>query len=173
MTDSTKEAARSVVLDEKDGPLTTTAWGESFRVRVGGAAVNHAYAILDDRAQVGSGPPRHLHHNEDESFQLLEGRVALWTPAQTALLGPGDFIMIPKGTPHAWRALGPEPARMALTIVPGGFEQFFLTAVARGLTMNELDQLVALGQSFGMDTVGPPLSDDEVQAIVAAHGATA
>lgn len=170
MIDSVGQTVRSVVIDEKDGPLTTTSWGEAFRVRVGGEAVNNAYAILDDWAQPGSGPPRHLHRYEDESFQVLQGQVALWTPARTALLGPGDFVMIPKGTPHAWRALGSEPTRMTLTIAPGGFEQFFLTAVARELTMNNFDQLVGLGQDFGMETLGPPLSDDEVQAIVAAHG---
>lgn len=171
MTELPDQAARPVAVDKKDGPLTNTAWGESFRVRVGGEAVDNAYAILDDWAQAGAGPPRHLHRHEDESFQLVQGQVAVWTPERSVLLGPGDFIMIPKGTPHAWRALGTEPARMVLTLVPGGFEQFFLTAVARGLTMNELDQLVALGQEFGMDTVGPPLSNDEVQAIVAAHKA--
>jgi hypothetical protein len=42
-------------------------------------------------------------------------------------LGPGDFLHIPRPTPHAFEAL--EPSKMLVIVAPGGFhERYFAEA---------------------------------------------
>jgi hypothetical protein len=38
---------------------------------------------------------------------------------------PGSFVDAPRGIPHAFRNVGPTPARMIGMITPGGLETFF------------------------------------------------
>ena len=40
-------------------------------------------------------------------------------------LGPGSFVLIPRGTPHAQGNLTDNPARFITTVTPGGIEEFF------------------------------------------------
>ena len=49
---------------------------------------------------------------------------------------------------------------------PGEFESCFERIVQRGLTIDQVEQLVEVASQAGMDIVGPPLSDDEVAAIL-------
>ena len=35
-------------------------------------------SIVDSLSPVGSGPPRHIHHNEDETFVMITGTCKVW-----------------------------------------------------------------------------------------------
>ena len=52
----------------------------------------------------------HLHSFE-ESFYILEGTLVLEVGDKPHTLGPGNFGLIPTGTPHAWKNGGSGPAR--------------------------------------------------------------
>jgi len=52
----------------------------------------------------------HLHSFE-ESFYILEGSVSLQIGEKLHTLGPGNFGLIPTGTPHAWKNGGSGLAR--------------------------------------------------------------
>jgi hypothetical protein len=84
-------------------------------------------------------------------------------PDRCLTLTPGDLIFLPKGVEHAWRAYGEQSVRMNVTISPGGFEHFFPTIQARGLA----EELTAVCDEFGIKVSGPPLSDEEIERIVA------
>jgi hypothetical protein len=74
--------------------------------------------------------------------------------------------MLPKVIPHTWRAYGEDPIRFQVTVTPGEFETFFERIVERNLTLADQAELVQVASAAGMDIVGPPLSDEEVAAIV-------
>ena len=62
-----------------------------------GVAVTHVPA--------GSRTPLHRHEDEDEAFYVLEGSVTVFLgdePPRT--VGPGTFVHMPAGVPHALRA---------------------------------------------------------------------
>jgi quercetin dioxygenase-like cupin family protein len=59
----------------------------------------------------------HLHSYE-ESFYVLEGEVIIQTPEACGLLVPGDYGIIPLGTPHSWRNTGGVTARWADLLTP-------------------------------------------------------
>ena len=44
--------------------------------------------------------PKHLHTNANEMQYILEGTGTVWLGDKEVRVKPGDFIIIPKGTPH-------------------------------------------------------------------------
>jgi mannose-6-phosphate isomerase-like protein (cupin superfamily) len=48
----------------------------------------------------GKPPPAHYHPDQDEHFEVLEGRIKLNVKGEEHELGPGARVDIPSGTPH-------------------------------------------------------------------------
>lgn len=46
----------------------------------------------------------HAHHNTDDFFLVLKGRMVIDLPDSTVTLGPGDMFVVPKGIRHRPRA---------------------------------------------------------------------
>lgn len=46
------------------------------------------------------GPPKHVHTDFDETFEVENGELTLWVNGETRKVRPGDILFIPKGTPH-------------------------------------------------------------------------
>ena len=65
----------------------------------------------------GGRVPAHVHSYE-ECVYLLEGEVVLQTPQVATRLRPGDYGLLPVGTPHAWRNEGAAAARWADMLAP-------------------------------------------------------
>ena len=105
-------------------------------------------------------PPKHLHADANEIQYILEGTGTIWLGDKEVTVKPGDLVVIPKGTPHAFRCMGPTPGRMLTTVVPGGLDDFFIEIETRGFKLpQDLEQLVALGKRYGHEFIGPPLGD--------------
>lgn len=49
---------------------------------------------------------RHQHEHEDELFLVIEGTLLIELEDQTLEANPGEFIIIPRGTPHKPKAVG-------------------------------------------------------------------
>lgn len=63
--------------------------------------------------------PRHVHPNQEESFEVLSGQLSVDLNGTLRRLSPGESITIPRGVPHAaWNA-GAEPMRMLWESRPG------------------------------------------------------
>ncbi len=43
---------------------------------------------------------RHTHDREDELFLVLSGRLCIAMDGGTVELGPGELLVVPRGTPH-------------------------------------------------------------------------
>lgn len=85
-----------------------------------------AFAIWETMSPPESGPPPHLHHRENEIFYILDGELKFLIGDETIRGVPGTLLRIPKGTMHTFKNVGTTPARFLVTVVPGGFEKFFL-----------------------------------------------
>ena len=139
---------------------TSTNVGEA-RWWLGGLAVIKAtatstggqLAIIEVTEPPGMEAPLHVHHNEDEGFYVLAGRVSLYLPGRRIDSQPGDFVLAPRGVPHAYR-VGDAPARWLVTSTPAGFERF-VAAVAQ---LDELDPetLAAVAAEHDIEILGPP-----------------
>ena len=98
--------------------------GDLFTYLVTGAETGGSHFMLEVIVGPGNGPPPHLHHSEEEEFYILEGELTFWIGDQTFRATTGDFIHIPRETPHSFKN-GPTPAKMLATFSPTGIEQFF------------------------------------------------
>ena len=96
-------------------------WFTDTRMRILVAA--EGMSMIEAEALQGNMPPLHVHHDEDESFYVLEGELSLHTAAGSVLLGPGDAALGPRGIPHAYRVESAS-ARWVVTTNGGGFASF-------------------------------------------------
>jgi mannose-6-phosphate isomerase-like protein (cupin superfamily) len=93
-------------------------------------------------------PAPHIHHNEDETFYVVEGDCTIRIGDETVIAGPGDFVNVPRGTVHCFRNDGDVPVRMILTFPPSGMEGFFEETLERtfnptGDPPDDIDAIVA------------------------------
>lgn len=122
---------------------TLNVIGDHQKVKLTGKDTNGLYTLIEQNNQPGAVIPPHMHENEDEVFQVMEGQVEMSIGDKTTILNTGDLIFCPKGIPHSWKVVGEVKAKAMLSIFPAGIEAMF----------EELSQLPA----------GPPDFDKVVQ----------
>jgi quercetin dioxygenase-like cupin family protein len=103
--------------------------------KIDGEDSGGALSIVEHPFAVGALVPPHIHHLEDEYSIVLEGEIGFRSNDQEVVLGPGGYIVKPRGEVHAMWNAGSSPARMIEVISPAGFERFF----------RELSDMTALG----------------------------
>jgi hypothetical protein len=74
--------------------------------------------------------------------------------------GPGSHVYAPRCTCHAFQNLGTEPARMIVTVVPGGLDLFFEEISANAVPGIQPDpsKLAPIFERHGLSLAGPPLA---------------
>jgi quercetin dioxygenase-like cupin family protein len=108
--------------DAEDDPTPT---GVPTLLRATADTTNGAFGLIEHPSlPPGFASPYHVHHSEDESFYVLQGRVAFVCDGKWLSAGPGDFVFGPKNIPHGFKVTGTTPAHMLLLVSPGGFERF-------------------------------------------------
>jgi quercetin dioxygenase-like cupin family protein len=123
-------------------------------------------SIIEHRMAKDFGPPLHVHHQESETFFILEGRFRFQREGQVTEAIKGDTIHMPKDSVHSFRVLS-DYGRF-LTITNGPFENM-VRAAARPAEMDALpeqmpptlEQQQALAQicsAHAIDLLGPPIA---------------
>ena len=133
-----------------------------------GAEQSKIWSTFEADVAPGFDVGAHLHQQAEEVFYVLEGELDLlafqptataggdwrtWESATgTTVLrgGPGSFMFVPAGCPHAFCNPGPGPARMLFLVSPAGHEMY----------LQELAGLLAAG--------GPP-DQAEIAALRLRH----
>lgn len=62
--------------------------------------------------------PWHVHHEDDEAWYVLEGRLAIRAGDEVIELSAGAAHLVPRGTPHTYWNPGAEPVRYLLVMTP-------------------------------------------------------
>jgi quercetin dioxygenase-like cupin family protein len=99
--------------------------GIPMLIRIHGRDTGGVVSVVESHDVPGGGPPPHIHHREDETFQILEGDYEFMVGGKTILAKPGTTLFAPRGIPHTYRYLGTTPGRLMCIITPSGFEGFF------------------------------------------------
>lgn len=102
------------------------------------------------------GPPRHVHHGQEELFYVLEGRYVIEVGEERYELQPGDCVLAPRGAPHGW-ACAAEYGRLLITFQPAGQMEAFFEESSRYETVPPPEVLADLFARHGMAVTGPPL----------------
>ncbi|HEV2136633.1 MAG TPA: quercetin 2,3-dioxygenase [Terracidiphilus sp.] len=99
--------------------------GELMTFLVTGEETDGAFFMADVVVAPGGGTPPHIHHREDESFHLLEGKLTVQVGGDTITASSGDFVYLPRGIAHSFRNIGNVPAKALVLTSPAGLEGFF------------------------------------------------
>ncbi|WP_439594678.1 cupin domain-containing protein [Falsiroseomonas sp.] len=126
--------------------------GERVAIRLHAAQVQGRFSMMESLSEPGCATPLHR-HAEEETFYVLEGRPTFRLGDKVFATGPGDLVLIPAGTPHAWINAGNGPCRMLATFAPGGVETLFTRL--GGLPPEEM---AALAAGYGTIVLGPPMT---------------
>jgi quercetin dioxygenase-like cupin family protein len=143
--------------------------GVGVQLKITGADSLGSLAIVEHPFAVGAIVPPHIHTHEDEFSIVLEGEIGFRSEDQEVVLGPGGYIVKPRGEVHAMWNAGRTPARMIEVISPAGFEGFFrrlteLTAAGRP----DPEAVGALADEFGLPFAEP----DWLPDVIARYGLT-
>jgi len=106
------------------------------------------------------GPPRHVHHREEEWYYVLSGDFLFEAGCQQNHLPTGGSIWLPRDLAHCWANEGTTAGKLILMCQPAGFEKFFDEAAQVPLYSQnpaELQKLHELHAKYGMELVGPPI----------------
>jgi len=128
-----------------------------------------ALSIVEHPFAVGALVPPHIHTLEDEYSIVLEGEIGFRSEDQEVVLGPGGYIVKPRGEVHAMWNAGKVPARMIEVISPAGFEDFFREVV----DINEAgppdpDAVAGIADRYGLPFAQP----DWLADVIGRYGLT-
>jgi mannose-6-phosphate isomerase-like protein (cupin superfamily) len=96
-----------------------------------------------------TAPPPHVHHERDEFFCVLEGRLTFTLGTDEFEVGPGGTVFVPRGTSHCFK---PEPGlRYLLIITPAGLEGFF-TELGEGIAAGRSSEAIRVALAGKYDS---------------------
>lgn len=143
-------------LDQINGAID---WlGVHYKTILSPEQTGGSMSIVDSWSPAGSGPPRHVHQNEDETFVILTGACKFWLEGQEFTAVAGESVFIPRGKEHTFTVTNDGPCRHLVILTPGGFEGFFADMAAGQFRIPEdMPAIVESATRHNMAFTGPPL----------------
>ena len=142
----------SVTIRQADEGRTIGIVGDIYRFLVTGEETGGRYAMFEAVVLPGGGPPLHLHRKEDETFYVLEGEITFQVGDEKLIAGPGTFVNMPIGNPHAFKNETDRPAKMLVSYAPAGLEEYFFD----------------VGQEFAAELPSKPTKEEIARLLEAA-----
>jgi quercetin dioxygenase-like cupin family protein len=103
------------------------------------------------------GPPRHVHHREDETYYILTGEFQFEVGGTKYSLLPGSTIYAPRDIPHCWANVAAADSKMIMACTPGGFEGFFEESANAMMDKATPEQMNKIMAKYGCEMLGAPL----------------
>lgn len=130
--------------------------GIPMLLRIHGRETGGVLSVVESHDVPGGGPPPHIHHREDETFQILEGEYEFMVGGKTILAKPGATLFAPRGISHTYRYLGQTPGRLLCVITPAGFEEFFEAIGAlTPMQQQDIPRVLEIANKFGLEILPP------------------
>ena len=81
------------------------------------------FSLMEEVAPKGSGPGPHKHTWSDETYYIMDGEITFWVGGEIKIAGTGDYVMVPRNTPHAFRVES-ETVRFLNGYTPASLEAY-------------------------------------------------
>jgi len=146
---------KSAAIVRETDARTLRAFGEEMIIHLDGKSTGGKLAMWTAITAPSGGPPPHYHENEDETFHVLEGRVAFLLNGEWNEVGPGGTVFVPRGVVHTFKNVGDKPCRMLNMTTPSGFEKFFARCSEEFARTGEPDmsRIIEIGAEHGIHFV--------------------
>jgi len=140
-----------------DGGRKVNILGIPMLIRIHGRDTGGVVSAVESHDVPGGGPPPHIHHCEDETFQILEGEYEWMVGDKKFIAQKGTTIFAPRGIPHTYRYAGKTPGRLMCVITPAGFEGFFEDIGALSAQQQQdIPRVIEIGKKYGLEILPPP-----------------
>jgi quercetin dioxygenase-like cupin family protein len=140
-----------------NGGQKVNVLGIPMLIRVHGRDTNGTLSVVESHDVPGGGPPPHIHHREDETFQILEGEYEFMVGGKTIPAQPGTTLFAPREVPHTYRYAGKATGKLMCVITPAGFEGFFEEINAFNLQLpQDIPRVLEIAKKFGLEILPPP-----------------
>ena len=131
-------------------------------IRANGAQTDGTLSLIEQIIPPGFASPWHVHHDEDESFFVIDGTVTVRVADRSVTLNAGDYGFGPRGVPHGFRIEGATAARVLLMTNGGEFANFVHEtslpddgATPAQPSQADLMHLAATAERHGLSILGP------------------
>jgi len=156
LRDSGENSAEFHARDEVQS-LTFKTSGTFVRFVAPGTATRGQYGLFEWNMQPHTaGADAHFHRTFSESFFVLSGTVEFFNGEAWIQSRPGDFLYVPMGGVHGFRALSDEPSSMLILFAPGPpREKYFLELAeiresGRGMSDEEWTEFLARHDQYSV-----------------------
>jgi mannose-6-phosphate isomerase-like protein (cupin superfamily) len=113
--------------------LENPASGERITFRQTAAETGGELVAIDLRLPAGRRVPggRHIHPQQEERFEVVEGTMRFTMGRERIVAGPGEVVTVPAGVSHDFANAGADEALVRVEVRPAlQMERLFETAVA-------------------------------------------
>ena len=162
----TSSSARLAVVPP-DSREVTLVPGLTATVKLA-ASETGGISIVEHTFEPGVLVPPHRHTHEDEISYVISGEIGFRSDGREVSLGPGGYIVKPRGELHSMWNAGDGPAHMIEIITPAGFEKYFIAlaeATAAAGRRPDPSVIAPIAARFGLS-----FDFTEVPDLVARHG---
>lgn len=102
-----------------------------MRVLAAGEATGREFTLAEFVGGPGPWTVLHVHNRTTESFYVVDGSFIFTVGDKAVSAERGDYVMIPRGTPHMMTG-GPDGGTLLTLMVPGGNEDMFFELASLG-----------------------------------------
>ncbi|GAA4879921.1 cupin domain-containing protein [Actinomycetospora straminea] len=143
--------------------MTTLTFPDGQVIAVETSAPDFVFsAVLPPRH---TGPPAHRHRHEREVFTVESGQLVVRLGRERRLLQPGETVVVPPGTTHAFANPFGEPVRLRTVESPAGPLQAQLRALAASAGRPPLRELARINAEHDWSFTVAGLPDPPQRAL--------
>jgi quercetin dioxygenase-like cupin family protein len=140
---------------DRFGLQRTIAGANQIAYKVSGQDTKGGLFIFEQVSLRKGGPPRHLHHSQEEWFYVMDGEYVFEVGEERMRLRAGDSLLAPRNVPHVWAYVGETPGKILIGFQPAGKMETFFQEAAKIADFAADEKLY---RACEMEVVGPPLS---------------
>jgi quercetin dioxygenase-like cupin family protein len=135
----------------------TYGGGEQTRMLLRSEDTGGQYSLYEVRMPAGEGSVRHVHHDTDESFHVLDGEFEIKIGEEIHKAAPGTTVYGPRGVVHSFYNSAERTSTMLCVMAPGGIERFFeeLSELLTGPARPSWEEIKAVGERHRISAERP------------------
>lgn len=124
------------------------------------------FALIEAVGRRDNVPPPHMHHREEETFYVLEGKMTVSVGDHTIKATPGTLVVVPRHTVHSF-VIESEELRALILLTPAGMEGWFkeFSVPAPAMTLpppeepsySEIQRMLEVSRQYGIEFVLPKI----------------
>jgi mannose-6-phosphate isomerase-like protein (cupin superfamily) len=146
---------KPIIVQPEAGKNLHFPGGDVASIMLSGEQTGGTLAVVACTQAPDSGPPLHIHSNEDELFLIVEGHYSFFTNERWVEVGAGGAVYLPKGIAHRYRNIGTTTGRHWVITTPSGWE-LFMTQYANELANPDgpdPNRMVAITREHGIEHI--------------------